>query len=344
MAIFNIFSSIEEYNNALGINPVSTQDFESFANGTDLDGVEFISGISATSNLPRVEVFQGSEDKELFILDRRSVSDDSFYEINFSESYNAVGFDIEAFNPVTPGPAVLDIEFADGERPILPALRPVAMENEVDSWIDTLDPNNCFGGVNSRSIGVNQEVLMKWLIQQHLPQVELPKFSGSALERVVIITKFRDIVHNQEYLSDNQKYQLLLQHLTGEARRAVKGYSNDTRGYVMSLKKLKYLFGQRPLIAQAVLEKVTKGKAIMNDDIRGLTELSYAINDCLVTLELLSYESDLRSSDTLRQVVRRLPSNMQMRWAEHSLSVRSYEEPNLSHLNGWLQKRVFALK
>ncbi|MEM6403330.1 MAG: S8 family serine peptidase, partial [Cyanobacteria bacterium P01_D01_bin.116] len=115
MATFNIFSSIEEYNNALGINPVSTQDFESFANGTDLDGVEFISGISATSNLPRVEVFQGSEDKELFILDRRSVSDDSFYEINFSESYNAVGFDIEAFNPVTPGPAVLDIEFADGE-------------------------------------------------------------------------------------------------------------------------------------------------------------------------------------------------------------------------------------
>ena len=83
MAKFNIFSSIEEYKNALGTNPVSTQDFESFANGTDLDGVEFIKGISATSNLPRVEVFKGSGDKELFILDRRSVSDDSFYEINW---------------------------------------------------------------------------------------------------------------------------------------------------------------------------------------------------------------------------------------------------------------------
>ena len=115
MAQLNTFSNLEDYQNSLGTNPVSTQDFENFDEGTDLKGVEFISGISATSNSPRLEVFQGSGDKNLFILDRQSLNNDAFYEINFSESYNAVGFDIEAFDPNTSGPAILDISFADGD-------------------------------------------------------------------------------------------------------------------------------------------------------------------------------------------------------------------------------------
>ena len=217
----------------------------------------------------------------------------------------------------------------------------IVAKNEVDSWIEQLDPSK---GGNPKPSGVNQEFLMTWLIQQHLPKVELPKFGGEPLEWVEFIVKFRDIVHDQYYLTDCQRLQLLLQHLTGEAKRSVKGYSNDRGGYVMSLKKLKYLFGQRPRIAQAVLDKVTKGKAILNGDVKELTELSYSINDCMVSLSQLNYEADLRSSDTLRQVVRRLPPNMLGRWAEHSLAIRQYEEPNLSHLNSWLQDRVLALK
>ena len=108
---------------------------------------------------------------------------------------------------------------------------------------------------------------MSWIVQQHLPQIQLSTFNGEALQWVDFVMKFKDIVHDQEYLSDNQKYQLLLQHLTGEAKRAVKGFSNDTQGYVMSLKKLKYLFGRRPRIAQAVLVKVTNGKMIQNDHV-----------------------------------------------------------------------------
>ena len=104
------------------------------------------------------------------------------------------------------------------------------------------------------------------------------------------------------------------------------------------------MFGQRPLIAQAVLGKVTKGKAVQNNDSKGLADLYYSINDCLVTLQQLNYNSDLKSSDTLRQVIQRLPPNMHMKWAEYSLLIRNREEPNLKHMNEWLQKRVLAMK
>ena len=185
---------------------------------------------------------------------------------------------------------------------------------------------------------------MAWLVQQYLPKVQLPTFDGAALDWVEFIVKFRDVVHNQPYLSDNQRNQLLLQHLREEAKSAVKGYANDPHGYVMSLKTLKYLFGQRSTVARATLSRVTKGKSIGNDDVRGLSDFYYSINECLVTLKQLNYVADLYSSDTLRQAVERLPPKLLMKWSERSLVIRRSEEPNLIHLGKWLQDRVLALK
>ena len=71
----------------------------------------------------------------------------------------------------------------------------------------------------------------------------------------------------------------------------------------------------------------------------------YSVSDCLVTLTQLNYASDVYSSDTLRQVVSRLPHRLQNIWAERSLSIRTRgTEPNLIDLESWLQVRVLALK
>ena len=78
--------------------------------------------------------------------------------------------------------------------------------------------------------GLNQDVLLKYFVQQQLLKVTLPKFSGKPEEWVEFIVKFRDIVHKQAHLTDFQRIQILLQHLEGEAKRSVKGYANDSRG------------------------------------------------------------------------------------------------------------------
>jgi hypothetical protein len=213
----------------------------------------------------------------------------------------------------------------------------------VDSWIDELDDSVPADGAVMNP-GINQEAMMGWLIQTYLPKVELPTFSGAPLDWVNFIVKFRDIVHLQQYLSNSQKSHLLFQHLKGDAERSVKSFVNDPRGYVWSLKKLKYLFGQRTDVAKATLERVTKGKAVQHDDLKGLMELFYSITDCLTTLRQLNYESDLQSSDTLRQVLQRLPRSLQMKWGEHSVKIRRNEEPSLIHLEEWLQARVLARK
>ena len=76
---------------------------------------------------------------------------------------------------------------------------------------------------------------MAWLVQQNLPRTQLPTLDGSPTIWVEFITKFRDIVHNQEYLNDTQRSLHLFQQLSGEAQRAGKGFANDARGYVLSL-------------------------------------------------------------------------------------------------------------
>lgn len=114
MVAFDLFNSVDDYQNALGGIAASTQDFEGFADGENLDEVEFLPGVFVTSNLPQVEAFQGSGDQELFGFGGSvRQQGNAFYDINFNQPYNAVGFDIEAFNPETPGPAVLEIFFGN---------------------------------------------------------------------------------------------------------------------------------------------------------------------------------------------------------------------------------------
>ena len=78
----------------------------------------------------------------------------------------------------------------------------------------------------------------------------------------------------------------------------------------MALKRLKYMFGQKSRVAQAHIDKVTRGRSIQNDDVPGLVQFYYTLSDCIVKLRQLNYVSDMYSSDVLRQAVRRLPTRL----------------------------------
>ena len=115
MPNFELFDNLSDYQSALGAAPIFTEDFENFEVGENLAFVEFLPEVFVSSNLPNLEVFQGSDDdKNLFGFggDVRQQGE-AGYAIDFVLPYNAVAFDIEAFNPETPGPAVLEIVFAD---------------------------------------------------------------------------------------------------------------------------------------------------------------------------------------------------------------------------------------
>ena len=183
---------------------------------------------------------------------------------------------------------------------------------------------------------------MAWLLRQNLPRTEISTFNGSPLKWVEFVIIFKEIGHNDVYLKNSQKLHYLQQHVSGIAKRAILGFSNDERGYILSLKRLKYEFGEKSRIAVAHLTKVTKGKQIPNDDDKDLIEFYYSLSDCIITLRQSNYESDIDSTGTLRRTIRRLPNKFHSRWGEHCLSLRCVREPTLVNMEAWLHDRIEA--
>ena len=142
-------------------------------------------------------------------------------------------------------------------------------DKSVDSWIDELDPCETS---NLNTIATSQDLTNASLLQQNLPHTKILLFNGSPFAWVVFVTKLKDIVQDQSYLNNTQKLHSLQQHVTGEARRAIHGLSNDKTRSVLYLKRLKYTFGQRSRIAQPHLAKITRGNQISKDDNKGLLE------------------------------------------------------------------------
>ena len=91
---------------------------------------------------------------------------------------------------------------------------------------------------------LNPEMSMTCFIQQSLPRTEVPKFDGSPIKWVDFITKFKELVNDQPFLNNHQKFIYLI-HVEGEAKRALKVFSSSRGGYILALKRLKYMFGQR---------------------------------------------------------------------------------------------------
>ena len=77
------------------------------------------------------------------------------------------------------------------------------------------------------------------------------------------------------------------------------------------------MFGQKSQISQTCVSKLTRGKSISNDNAKVLLKYYYTMSDCVVALKKLNYVYDLHSTDALRQTIRRLPSKLHNRWAEH---------------------------
>ena len=178
-----------------------------------------------------------------------------------------------------------------------------SVKNEVDSWIDELDPKKP-KTVPKPEDDAMQMYMMYFFVQQNIPRMEIPEFDGSPSLYIEFMTKNKDLIHDQPFLSGVQRATQLAQRLRGEAKQAVNSFSIDWFGYVSSLKKLKFLFGQRSAIARSVLLKVTRGNSIQDNDADGIANFYYSVSNCVTTLSKLNYASELYSTGTLLQAVK----------------------------------------
>lgn len=113
-AITTLYGNRAAFLSDFGAAPQSLQNFSGFNAGDNMDGVEFIPGISASTNLNDLEIFTSSGNNMLFAFTRNKAS--ASYNISLTQPYTALGFDITAFNPQVKDPGFIDIQFADNDK------------------------------------------------------------------------------------------------------------------------------------------------------------------------------------------------------------------------------------
>jgi hypothetical protein len=123
-AAYTLFSDRTAFETA-AIGPFLNQDFSGYATGTDMLGVEFLPGVSASTNMGALQVLFG--DSVLFgsgVGSGSRSAGNAYYDVNFAAPYTAVGFDIIAFecSPTicqggvsggAVGPGTMTVLFAD---------------------------------------------------------------------------------------------------------------------------------------------------------------------------------------------------------------------------------------
>lgn len=117
---------------ALGATPRQTQNFTGLAVGTNMQGVAFLPGVSVTTNSQPLQIFNSLGNNLLFSLGRGPGVTELLYDISIGSAFNAIGFDIAAYDPRT-GPGSITVTFSDLTTlsiPVDPALPVGRVEND----------------------------------------------------------------------------------------------------------------------------------------------------------------------------------------------------------------------
>ena len=170
--------------------------------------------------------------------------------------------------------------------------------NSVDAWIEHLDAERDISYFPH--IHYDNKFISKLATMQNLPRVKITKFNGSPLDWLNFVVEFREVIHEQPYINGSQRMSYLIQSLSGE--RSVMGLSHDWKGYFSGLKRLKLLFGQRASIVHAHMEHIMQ-QHVKDSDTETLSVFYYSLNDCVMSLQRLNFNSDIYSTHLLGLLV-----------------------------------------
>ena len=169
----------------------------------------------------------------------------------------------------------------------------------------------------------------------NLPKPELLTFSGNPIDYCKFIKNFETNVESK--VSDDQmKLSYLIQYCTGEAKSSIEDcvLLSKQEGYKRARDILYSRYGRSHLIARSYVDKLVYGEPIIASDVDALSALALEMQKCEITLSQLGFVSDIDNSDSLRRIVKRLPTYLRVKWVDLAHSImESGREPRFSDLS-----------
>ena len=174
---------------------------------------------------------------------------------------------------------------------------------------------------------------------RNLPRLELEKFNGDPGEWPRWFSLFRTLVDNHPSLSATEKMAHLQGAVVGPAQKTIAGMFYDGRLYQAALNALEDRYGRREDVVHSNLSAVFNCPSPIFLDAESMDQFHSVLHSAVSVLQNLGYEDDLRSSENLRNVVTKLPTELRKEWGHYTIDMEP-TRPTLSHLDEWLKRQV----
>ena len=179
------------------------------------------------------------------------------------------------------------------------------------------------------------DILAQALLNANLPKPELKKFDGDVKTWANFYSTFYSQIGGRA-MDPAQKLTLLQQHCTGEAYDIIAPCAllPPSIGYDEAIRTLSERFGSKHMVAGSYITDLKTGPRVAANNVEGLLKFADQLNVAYIVLSQLDYTSDVNSTDTIGQCVRRLPQHLQTEWVKQAarITLEQAREPQFYDL------------
>ena len=144
-----------------------------------------------------------------------------------------------------------------------------------------------------------------------LPKMDLPIFKGDPLKWQGFWDQFQVSIHENERISDIDRFNFLKKYLGGEALNTLSGLNLNAENYKDAIALLKDRYGNEQILISAHVESLLKLQKIKSkDDIKGLRDLYNHVESCIRNLRSLKLETKGYGSVFIPILKQKLPEDL----------------------------------
>ena len=160
-----------------------------------------------------------------------------------------------------------------------------------------------------------------------LPQPEVPKFTGTAIDYNAFIMAFDTRIVSRT-VNDADRLYYLDQHLDGDPKDLIGGcmYMTPTKGYHEARTLLDKEYGDPYKVSVAYIDKILSWSQIKSDDSHALKRFSIFLIRCMNAMQTIVHLNVLNHLPNLQAIILKVPSYIQNKWRDHVNKIRRTEQ------------------
>lgn len=172
-----------------------------------------------------------------------------------------------------------------------------------------------------------------------LPRIQVPTFSGNILEWPTFNELYRALVHNNNQISDIEKFHYLLTSLSQEPLSIVKTLPLTAANYPIAFKSLTDRYDNKRVLAFTYWQNIHDAPKVLSNSAQSFRSLLNAFSENLAALKVLNL--DLWDFTLVNWLLQKLDTNTKRRYETEYCNL---DLPTFQSLNDFLTKECKALE